>query len=200
MANVSMASATVASAATTTSPVVWSVTTLPIAMPEPVIAFTFSVMRPMAMVTAPCDISDFEKEGIAIVKEIHSLVCQTVDSSCVSAEGLLHAFLEPFRFLCHHAVGLFIAVSHRIISSCPRVVKRSLVRSEVHADVLVCKPFPQIDHIALICDGHHFLVIDGLSDSRDELVEVCVDLIHPALAVSLVGGVRIDFCTHAHYA
>ena len=67
-------------------------------------------------------------------------------------------------------------------------------------DILLGKSFPEIHYVALICDRNDFLVCNGLAYAWDELVQIIMDLIHPALAVSLVRCMRIDLCTDAHDA
>ena len=67
-------------------------------------------------------------------------------------------------------------------------------------DVLVSEPFPEVYDIALICDRNHFLVGNSLADAWYELVKVSMDLVHPALAVSLVCGMRIDLGAYAYNA
>ena len=118
----------------------------------------------------------------------------------MSAEGCLYAFPEPFRLFCHHPVGFFIAVSYRVVASCPWVVQGGLVGTEVHMDVFLCKPLPEIDHIALICYRHDFLVCYRLADTRYEFVEVLVDLIHPSLVMSLVRCMRVYLRAYAYYS
>ena len=79
-------------------------------------------------------------------------------------------------------------------------MERCLVRAEIYVDFLVCKSFPKVYYIALVCYRYNLLVGYCLADTWNEFVEVCVDLVHPTLIVALVGSVRIYLCTHTHYS
>ena len=62
------------------------------------------------------------------------------------------------------------------------------------------KSFPKIHDIALVCDGNDFFVLNCLADAWDELVKVCMNLIHPTLAMSLVCCMRIHLRANAYYS
>ena len=66
--------------------------------------------------------------------------------------------------------------------------------------IFFCESFPKVYNIALICDGNDFLAFYSFSDARYELVEVGMDLIDPALALSLVCSMRVDLSANAYYA
>ena len=63
-----------------------------------------------------------------------------------------------------------------------------LVRAEVHFDVLSSQPLPKIHHIPDICERDNLLSFNGFQDPRDQLVEVLVKLVNPALVEALAGG------------
>ena len=65
----------------------------------------------------------FEKEGIAVIEEIHPLIAQPVDGSDMTPQGGLDGLFESIRFLCHHPLRLFEAISNRIITSRPRIME-----------------------------------------------------------------------------
>ena len=93
-----------------------------------------------------------EEEGVAVVEEVHAAGRKPIDGSHLSTQRSLDTLLEAGGIVGHHALAFFESVSHGIVASCPRVVERSLVGTEVHLDILVGKTFPKVDDIADI--GH----------------------------------------------
>ena len=79
-------------------------------------------------------------------------------------------------------------------------MERSLVRSNIHMNMLFRKPFPKVNDVAHVCQRDCFLSRHGLADPLQQLVQVVVEFIHPALVVTLAGSQRIDFGDYAHHA
>ena len=77
-------------------------------------------------------------------------------------------------------------------------MKRGLVGAEVHVNILICESFPKVDHIAFVCERYDLLSFRCLAYARDELVEVGMDFVHPALLISLACCERIDLCNNAY--
>ena len=72
-------------------------------------------------------------------------------------------------------------------------MQRSLVAAEVHLDALLSAVLPEVDDIALVGIALGLLGGDGLVDGHEELVEVVVHLVDPALRVALLRGGGVDF-------
>ena len=123
-----------------------------------------------------------------------------MDGGHLSAQRSLDTLLEAGGIVGHHALTFFESVSHGIVASCPRVVERSLVGTEVHLDILVGKTFPKIDDVADIGhrDGAPFG--NGFAHGGDEFVEIGMQLIDPSLFVSFLCRLGIDFGDDAHHA
>ena len=49
-------------------------------------------------------------------------------------------------------IGFFKRITHRIISTCPRIMQRGLVRTQIHLNMVCSTIFPQIDNVSLICE------------------------------------------------
>ena len=79
-------------------------------------------------------------------------------------------------------------------------MQRGLVAAQFYVDVILCKSFPEVHHIALIGDGHGLLVFSGLQHPGNECIQIVEDLIHPALRMSCMGCLRVDLGHHTHAA
>ena len=77
-------------------------------------------------------------------------------------------------------------------------MERGLVRAEIHRNILGRESLPEIHDVAHIGQRDGLLVLHRLSDARDKLVQILVQLIDPALVVTLAGGERIDLGCDAH--
>ena len=134
-----------------------------------------------------------QQEGVAVVEEVHTLCGKLVDGSHMAAQALLHLLLEEFGFLGHHHLGVLEQHSHGVVTTGPWVVQRSLVAAEIHLDALLGAILPEVHHIALVGVALGLLGGDGLVDGHEELVEVVVHLVDPALRVALLrsGGVNL---------
>ncbi len=77
-------------------------------------------------------------------------------------------------------------------------MERSLIRAKVHRNILAREPLPEIHDIAHVGQRDCLLAFHRLADARDNLVQILVQLIDPALVVALAGRQRIDFGGDAH--
>ena len=142
----------------------------------------------------------FQQEGITIVEEVHVTGGQLVDGSHLSAQRCLHGLLEAFRLLGHHAFALFEAVAHRIVAASPRIVQRCLVATQINMDVFLGQSLPEVYDVSYVGHRHHSLLGNSLANGGNQLVEVGMQLVHPALLIALACRLRIDFGRHAHHA
>ena len=141
----------------------------------------------------------FQQEGIAIVEEVHATGGQLVDGSHLSAQRCLHGLLEAFGLLGHHAFALFEAVAHGIVAASPRIVQRCLVATQINMDVFLGQSLPEVYDVSYVGHRHHSLLGNSLADGWNQLVEVGMQLVHPALLIALACRLRIDFGRHAHH-
>ena len=140
-----------------------------------------------------------QEEGIVIVEEVHAVGSELVDGSHLAAQRGTHTLLELLRIVGHHLLRLFQREAHGIVTASPRVVERRLVGTQVNVDVLLSQALPEVNHIAYVGHRDDTLLCHSLLDSGNQLVEVLVQLVHPALLVALAGSQGIDFGRHAHH-
>ncbi len=144
----------------------------------------------------------FKQEGVAIVEEIHACGRQLVYCIDLAAQRLLHMAAEFLGLLSHHALGLFEGQPGRIVASCPRIVQRSLVRTQIDIHTFGGKLLPQIHHIALICQRNGLSGLPGGGGTGKKSVEIGVHLVDPALATTFLHSFRVNFghdCDHTGY-
>ena len=79
-------------------------------------------------------------------------------------------------------------------------MERGLVAAEVHLNAFLGAVFPQVHHIALIGKAAGNLGLACLVHSHKQFVKVGVNLVHPALVVTLLRGGGIDFGGDAHHS
>ncbi len=79
-------------------------------------------------------------------------------------------------------------------------MQRGLVAAQIHLDALLGAVFPKVHHIALIGKRAGYLLGSGLVHSHKQFVKVGVNLVHPALLVTLLRGGGIDFGGDAHHS
>ena len=79
-------------------------------------------------------------------------------------------------------------------------MQRSLVGAKVHAYVLIGKPLPEVHDIAQVAQRNDFLFFHCPAYPRNQLIEILVDFIQPALVVALVYGHRIYLGNYADNA
>ena len=141
----------------------------------------------------------FKQERVPVIEEIHALGSASVDGGHLAAQGSIHLFLELFRLLAHHAVAFLQAQAHRIIASGKRIVQGALVRTEVHLDIVLHNVFPHVHRVAEIGERPGHLFFPSLGHAGEQLVQILMDLIHPALLVTLAGRLRVDFGRHRNH-
>ena len=64
-----------------------------------------------------------QKEGVAVIEEVHALGSQLVDGGHLTAQTLFYSGFEFLGLLSHHDLGVFKGDAHRIIAASPRVVQ-----------------------------------------------------------------------------
>ena len=141
----------------------------------------------------------FQQEGIAVVEEIHPLGGQLVDGIHLPPQRFLHAFAKAPGFLGHHLVRSLAAQPDRIITACPRVVERSLVRAQINGDLFRSQPFPEVHDIAHISQRYDLFCLDSLSDTGDQFIQCFMQFVDPPLLVAFLRRLGVDLGNNAHH-
>ena len=90
----------------------------------------------------------FEQKCVSVVKKVHASGVQRIDGGDVAAQRGLNLGAEALRVLSHEAVGFVVAVALGVVASGPRVVQRSLVRTQVDVDVAGDHSLPKIHGVS----------------------------------------------------
>ena len=141
----------------------------------------------------------FKQESVAVVKEIHAAFGEGIDGFYLTAQRFVNGFFEAFRLLGHHAVGFFKAVTHGVVAARKGVVQRTLVGAEVHLNVVLGNVFPKVHRIAEVGKRTHGFFLAGFVYLHKEFVEVFVNFVHPALRMTFLGCVGVDFGGNRHH-
>ena len=75
-------------------------------------------------------------------------------------------------------------------------MERSLVGTEVHPYAFVGQTFPEVYHVAHVGHGDDLFAIYCHAYAGNELVELIMEFVHPALVVAFARRQRIDFRGH----
>ena len=138
-----------------------------------------------------------QQEGITVIKEIHALGSQLVDSSYLTAQRSIYSLLEALRLFSHHTFRLLQGQAYRIVTTCKSIVQRSLITTQIYTDIFFYQTLPQVNDITHVCHRYRAFLSDSLADSGNQFVEVVMQLIHPSLLITFVSSQRIDLCHHA---
>ena len=122
---------------------------------------------------------------------------QRIDGGDVAAQRSLNLGAEALRVLSHEAVGFVVAVALGVVASGPRIVQRSLVRTQVDVDVAGDHSLPKIHGVS--DKGDRSVALHGLRGQREVngLVGGIGEAVNPALGVALFGSSGVDFARDA---
>ncbi len=119
-----------------------------------------------------------------------------VDGSCLSSQRLSHFFFKQFGLFRHHFVGFFKTKPHRVVTTCPRVVQRSLIRAKININILFVESFPHIYNVTFVSNGYSFFSFFGLFHPDYEFIHAGDDFSHPSLFEPFAGSFRVYFGCH----
>ena len=77
-------------------------------------------------------------------------------------------------------------------------MKGSLVGTQFNRDVSFGQLFPEVNYIALVSHRNGFFSLPGLNHSCDEIVEVGIHFVDPALGMPFFNRPGIDLGNHAY--
>ena len=137
-------------------------------------------------------------EGVSVVKEIRSLLGQSLDCAEMSVERCIYFSAESLSVLMEQLGSLFKSQPCGTVSAVINIMTGSLVGEKIYFEVFFNSGFQQIDNIAVIGDGDAFFGCQLFCGQLENLGKIIQNHIHPALVIAGLNPGTIHFGEDAH--
>ncbi len=115
-------------------------------------------------------------------------------------QSLLYTCFKRFWIISHHVISFRITQPLRIITACPRIVQRRLIRAQVHMYVTLYHTLPQIHNVPYIGNTPCSFFRLEFKGKVNGFIGFGGYFIHPSLFMTFVSSFWINFCRNTYYS